>query len=346
MKAIRLLLRVIEWGCMLLFLLSAIFHQLVSYGIDQGIGQMNIVMHARPVQEVMNDPQVNDTIKQKLQLIEEIKKFAIDSLGLTASKNYSTFYDQHGKPILWVLTGAEKFRLRAVEWKFPVVGRVSYKGFFNFEKGKKAQQQLISKGYDTEYSNTSAWSTLGWFRDPVLSNFLYRSEGQIAELIIHEMTHATLYVKSSVDFNENFASAIGETGAEQFLESKYGDTSSVLADYRNRNEDYNRFASHMIHGTQQLDSLYHTFNDQQSDEIKNASKQNMINQIVSSLDTNSFHNKKRYHQLYDEQHLPNNAYLLGFTRYDLQKDEMKKELKEKYKNNIRQYIQSLKDKYK
>ena len=90
-----------------------------------------------------------------------------------------------------------------------------------YEKGKKEEEKLADAGYDTDYNTTSAWSTLGWFRDPILSNILYRTEGQVADLIIHEMTHATLYAKSSVDFNENLASAIGEVGAELFLKYKY-----------------------------------------------------------------------------------------------------------------------------
>jgi len=344
-KAISIFFRLIEVFFIVLFLFSTVFYQLVTYGIDQGIGQLGIVWNARPVSEVMNDAAAGDTVKTKLLLIEEIKKFAIDSLGLKASNNYTTFYDQHGKSILWVLTAAEKYRLQSYEWKFPVIGRVSYKGFFIYEKGKKEEQKLLAKGFDTDFRPTSAWSTLGWFRDPILSNFLNRSEGQIAELIIHEMTHATLYVKSSVDFNENLASAVGEEGAEEFLKFKYGDSSEVLIDFRNRNEDYNRFASHMLSGTRQLDSLYHTFSSTDQEETKNSLKQMMIKSIVESLDTVSFHKKKRYTKLFDNDQLPNNAYFLGFTRYDAQKEEMKKELKEKFQHNIKKYLYDLKNKF-
>ncbi len=344
-KVFRIFLRTIESLVILLFLFIVIFHKLVSYGIDQAIGQLNIVWSARPIEDVMKDASVNDTIKLKLRFVEEIKKYAIDSLGLKASENYTTLYDQHRKPALWVLTASEKYQMKSFEWWFPVVGNVGYKGFFVFDKGKDEQKELDEKGYDTDYNPTSAWSTLGWFRDPILSNFLYKTDGQIAELIIHEMTHATLYVKSSVDFNENLASVIGEAGAEQFLKYKYGDSSEVLKEYLNRNEDYNRFAQYMIAGTKKLDSVYHSFNSDDATSFKDEMKQKTIKEIVASLDTISFHNRKRYEKLFEDE-LPNNAYFLGFTRYDALKDKMKKEMKEEARGDIKMYIEQLKIKYK
>ena len=344
-KGIKILIRLIEASFILLFLLSVIFYHLVTYGIDQGIGQLKIVWNARPVADVMSDASVSDSIKAKLLLMDEIKNFAVDSLGMKPTKNYTTFYDQQGKSILWVLTASEKYRLQPYHWTFPVVGKVSYKGFFNFEKGKREEKKMSMEGFDTDFHSTSAWSTLGWFRDPILSNFLNKSEGQIAELIIHEMTHATLYVKSNVDFNENLASAIGEEGAEEFLTYKYGDSSGALNDFRHRNEDYNRYASHMLSGTKRVDSLYQSFTSADNEETKQKQKQRMIKEIISSLDTVSFHQKERYRKLFDDR-LPNNSYFLGFTRYDAQKEKMKKELKEKFQKNINRYLNDLKDKYK
>ena len=340
---IKYFLRTIEIIFILLFLFAAIFHKLVSYGIDQGMGQMKIVWNARPVQDVMNDASIADSVKSKLRLVDAIKKFAIDSLGLKESKNYSTLYDQHGKPILWVLTGSEKYLLKPVEWQFPVVGTVSYKGFFKLNNAKKEEQKLIDKGFDTDIGATGAWSTLGWFRDPILSNVLNRSDGQLAELFIHEMTHATIYLKSSVDFNENLASAIGEEGAEQFLKTKSGDSSEVLITYRNRNNDYNRFAEHMIRGTKKLDSLYHSFVNK-SDSEKKTLKENLIRKIIQMLDTISFASI-HFNNRFDKNNLPNNAYFLGFTRYDSQKAEMKKELKEKFNGDIKKYLEHCKEVY-
>jgi predicted aminopeptidase len=224
------------------------------------------------------------------------------------------------------------------------LGRVEYKGFFDYEKGKKEEKKLANDDYDTDYSTTSAWSTLGWFRDPILSNILYRTEGQVADLIIHEMTHATLYVKSSVDFNENLASAIGEIGAEQFLSYKYGDSSEAVIRYDNYRDDYNHFAEHMLRGINKLDSLYKTFSSTDVDSLQAIRKSEVIKSITSSMDTISFHNKARYLKIFSA-YTPNNAYFLAFKRYDSEKEKMKKELKEKFGGNIRSYLDYLKAKY-
>jgi len=342
---IKVFKRLPEMLLMAVVVLSSCNIRLVNYGVAQLKGQLHIVQNARPIEEVLKDPSVPDSLKKKLILVGEIKKFGVDSLGLKLSKNYTTVYDQKGKPVLWVLTAAEKYALKSYHWKFPLLGTVEYKGFFEYEKGKKEEHKLADLGYDTDYNTTSAWSTLGWFRDPILSNILYRTEGQVADLIIHEMTHATLYVKSSVDFNENLASAIGEIGAEHFLKSKYGDSSEAVLRYRNYRDDYNYFAAHMLRGIDKLDSLYKTFTATDDEQTKSKKKKLTIEQIVNSLDTISFHNKTRYMKLFSGT-LPNNAYFLGFRRYDSEKEEMKIELRNKYNGNIKSYLQSLQKKYK
>jgi predicted aminopeptidase len=200
---------------------------------------------------------------------------------------------------------------------------------------------MIEKGYDTDYDDVSAWSTLGWFKDPVLSNMLYRGKGQIAELIIHEMTHATLYLKSNVDINENLASVCGEQGAIKFLQSTFGDSSSELKNYLERKEDYDQFSAHMLAGTAALDSLYSLYNDSLT-ILKMKVKKKMISQIVASLDTVKFHNEKRHKNLFSEA-MPNNAYLLNFVRYDSQKNKMKNILSENFHDNIRAFIDHIRE---
>src|SRR5262245_54707547 len=117
---------------MALILWMAMNAPLVIYGIDQGRGQLNIVMHSVEVDDVLSDPKVPDSIKAKLRFIEDVKKFAIDSLGLKGTKNYTTYFDQQGRPLLWVLTASDRFALKAYEWKFPLLGSVSYKGYFDY----------------------------------------------------------------------------------------------------------------------------------------------------------------------------------------------------------------------
>jgi len=312
---------------------------LVTYGWNQLKGQMQIINNSRPLTEVLNDKEIPDSLKAKIRFIDVIAKYASDSLGLKRSENYTTLYDQKNKPILWVITASDRYKLNAYQWKFPFLGSVSYKGFFDYAKGAYEDSLLQLQGYDTDYGEVSAWSTLGWFNDPILSNMLYRSDGQLAELIIHEMTHATVYLKSNVDLNENLASMIGEEGAIRFLNSHFGENSQQAKDYVNRKNDYDLFSNQMLLARTKLDSLYKTF-DGLNTAVKDSLKSYMIEEIVSSLDTVSFHNKKRYASLF-EKRKPNNAYFMNFVRYDSQKEEMRKILNEKYKGNIILYLKSI-----
>ena len=300
---------------------------------------MHIVMNARSMKDVLVDTTVPDSIKQKIYFIEKIKKFSIDTIGLKSSENYTTFFDQKDKPLLWVITASEPFEMKAFEWKFPLLGKVTYKGFFDYDKGKKEEALLKVQGFDTDYGEVSAWSTLGWFHDPILSGMFRRNKGQLAELIIHELTHSTLYLKSNVNLNENLASVCGEQGAIHFLRSTYGIDSKEFDEYIKNKEDYNRFSRHMLIGAHLLDSLYMSMNDSNT-IFKQVNKNILIKAIVNSLDTITFHFPLRYKNVFNKQ-LPNNAYFIDFIRYDAQKDEMKNVLLKKFNGNIKEYINFL-----
>lgn len=163
----------------ILFILAGIFlilsvwqYRLIRYGLQQLKGQLHIVSNAQPIGEILNDPDFPDSLKNKLRLSYAVRSYATGVLGLKDSKNYTTVYDQKGKPALWVLTASEPFALKAYEWYFPFLGDVSYKGFFEKENGENDLRQLMSMGYDISFRPTTAWSTLGWFKDPLLSGML------------------------------------------------------------------------------------------------------------------------------------------------------------------------------
>ena len=197
-------------------ILGVFNYKLLKYGIQQLTGQYKIVSNSIPINEYASQNDIPDSIKFKLSLIAEAKEYAFENLALKYSENYSTIYDQQGKPLMWLLTASLPFKMVAREWSFPLVGAFSYKGFFNQKSAEKEFEELKLKGWDVLIREVGGWSTLGWFKDPVLSEMLNRSTGKLAELIIHELTHGTLYIKDSVEFNENLASFVGIKGTEQF----------------------------------------------------------------------------------------------------------------------------------
>lgn len=339
-----ILKRILASLVILMIVLVFIYFDLILYGVRQGVGQLHIIRNARPVEEFIHDPAFPDSLKSKLILIRDVRQFAIDSLGLKDTRNYKTLYDQKGEEIMWVVTACEPFALRPREWRFPVVGAVPYKGFFNRDLAVALAQELEAEGWDVSIRNPGGWSTLGWFTDPILSKMLERNEGDLANLIIHEMSHATIFVKDSVDFNENLATFIGDRGAELFLIATYGPESEEYKTYIDEDHDYLRFADHMLRGAGKLDSLYQTMQEDDPVEHKRRLKEDMIRGIVESLDTLTLRTARNPAHRFRET-LPNNAYFMNFVRYQAKQDIFMEEWRGRFGGDLQAYIRYLAEKY-
>lgn len=340
----QLIKRIIYITIGMLILLIIWQHELVNYGIAQGKGQFKIIWGAKPISEVLNDPYVHDTIKYKLSLIQEIRQYSFDSLGINESKNYTTYYDQKGQPLLWVITGCEPYELKAKEWSFPLIGSFTYKGFFDLERAKKEELILKAQNFDTNIGTVGGWSTLGFFKDPVLSNMLKRNEGELANLIIHELTHGTLFVKDSVSFNENLASFIGDKGAQKFLNFKFGINSPQYINYVKKMEDREKFTEHVLKGAALLDTLYNSFDTKEKDEVKIDKKYSLINEITTQIDSIPFHSPE-YYRDYFRQTMPNNTFFMSYLRYSAKLDDLEHEYEVKFNSDLKKYLEHLKSIY-
>jgi len=332
----------------LLFLIALVVaiiwnYELISYGIEQGRGQLHIIWNAREVTEIMEDPSTPDSLRQRLAYIDKVRAFAIETLGLNDTENYTTLFDQQGKPILWVVTGTRPFAFEPYTWRFPVVGTVPYKGFFREELAEKELQRIKDEGYDAGIRTVGGWSTLGWFRDPILSEMLGRSDGDLANLIIHELVHATIFVKDSVTFNENLASFIGDRGAVLFLSDHFGESSEQLNAYYKELDDELRFADHILRGADRLDSLYR--DRAGTDSVRLALKKNeMISEIVETLDT------LQLTYTYDvterlRNNLPNNTYFMSFIRYRERQQDLDSLYVHRYDADLLRMIKEFKNAY-
>ena len=338
------MIRKIIFGILAILFAAIIWNwSLLVYGINQGIGQLNIVRKARPVEEFLSDPQFPDSLKSKLRLIDEVRKFAIDSLGLKDTDNYKTLYDQKGKELMWVITACEPFELKPKQWTFPVLGSVPYKGYFDKEKARVERDQLEKEGWDVSVMNPGGWSTLGWFTDPILSGMLTRSEGDLASLIIHEMVHATFFVKDSVELNENLASFIGDTTAYDFLKWKFGADSKEYITYLHEDQDYRTYYPHVLRGTKMLDSLYQAMKDEPVD-AKKKKKEKAIRRIVETMDTLTLHTTRKPSQRYKKK-LPNNAFFMSYRRYQSKQLLFKDELKNNHNGDLLRMIKEYQLKY-
>jgi predicted aminopeptidase len=292
----------------------------------------------------LEDPQFPDSLKAKLHLIDEVRKYAIDSLGLKDTDNYKTLYDQKGEELMWVVTACEPFQLRPKMWEFPVVGSVPYKGYFSKDKAKRERDELEKEGWDVSVRNPGGWSTLGWFKDPILSEMLKRSEGDLASLILHEMVHSTLWIKDSVDFNENLASFIGDTAAYNFLAYKYGKESKPYTTYLYEDQDYRKFSRYVLSASTKLDSLYQTIAENEPVESKKEKKEEMIKAIVRNMDTLNLKLNKTPSKRY-EKRLPNNTYFMAYRHYQSKQNTFKDEFDRRFHGDVRAYVKYLSTKY-
>ena len=197
-------------------------------------------------------------------------------------------------------------------------------------------------GYDTEYSAVSGWSTLGWFGDPILSNMLKRSEGSLADLIIHELTHSTIYIKNEVDYNENLATFIGNKGALMFLNSKYDVNSKESIEFLNLQKDRKKYVVHILRGCNHLDSLYKKFKPELSSELKNSIKNDQILKIITTIDTIQFINPKKFKWDLEKNEIPNNTFFMSYLRYRKKQNSFDSILETKFDNDIRKLIKYIK----
>jgi predicted aminopeptidase len=318
-------------------------YKLISYGLEQGRGQLHIIWNARDVSEILTDPATPDSLRQRLNYIDEVRTYAIDKLGLNDTDNYTSLYDQKGEPVLWVVTATKPFKFTPYTWKFPIVGKVPYKGFFRKDLALLELERLKKLGYDAGLRTVGGWSTLGWFSDPILSDMLGRSDGDLANLIVHELVHATIFVKDSVTFNENLASFIGDRGAIMFLKDHFGEGSEELVNYYTELDDEQRYASHILRGADKLDSLYSKNSSMDSVSLAGL-KQSMIRDIVYSMDTlNLTYTYGITTQL--RNNLPNNTYFMSFIRYRERQQDLDSLYMNAYNSDLIRMIGELKNKY-
>lgn len=331
---------------LVLFILLAAFltyqYKAVFYGLGQAAGQAEVLWNAKPIEQLIETRDFPDSTKQKFKYIQKVKQFAQDSLGLNASKNYSTFYDQKGKPILWVVTASPEFEIKAHQWSFPLAGKFSYKGFFDHAKAEKEAKKMKHKGYDTEIDEVNAWSTLGWFRDPILSSMLNRSDGSLAELIIHELSHATVYRKNAVEFNENFATFVGRKGAEAFLKSHFGAKSKELNQYRESQARKAHFNSFMQKAIEELNELYASFDENLSLAEKRKIKAEAIEDLKNRLANSSYDKEAEKEKKRLANFRPNNAYFSAFSTYHAKQHNLQDRLENEFNGDLKALIATIK----
>jgi predicted aminopeptidase len=282
----------------------------ILYLSKLGWHQSFITFHSVSVEEILEDERADGEAKEKIRFIQEVKRYGENKLGLKRTKSYSKFFEVKD-PILYVVTASEKDRLQLYHWSFPIVGKVTYKSFFTQKGVLKEKRLLEEKGFDTFVQEVGAYSTLGWLRDPIFSTVLKWDEITLANLILHEMTHATIYFKGQTDFNEQMATFIGNRGAIDFLIEKYGKESEEVAEAIHVQEDDILFSQWIDQACQRLSAHYAKVI---SKDEKLRGREEIFRSIKEEFKEMKVRFKSDSYQDFEKLTL-NNAVLLAYRRY-------------------------------
>jgi predicted aminopeptidase len=224
----RILRRILIWIplALLLALLVFLLTPLGRYLARAGVAEAQILLARRPIALAVTDSSLGVGTRGKLALVLEARQYAQDSLGLRAKKSFTQFTQLDRDTLVLVLSAAPRDQLVPHLWWFPIVGRLPYKGYFDFARASAEAQGMSRDGYDVNLRPASAFSTLGWFNDPLLSTTLAADSVDLVDTVIHELIHNTFFARDQAVFNESFANFAGARGAAAFFRSR-GDMNSA-----------------------------------------------------------------------------------------------------------------------
>ncbi len=183
-------------------------------------GQYQIFAHQERIEKLLTDPATPPKLKRQFELLQRLRVFADTQLKLPVNGHYRKYVDVHRPYVVWNVQAAPEFSLEPKTWWYPLVGSLEYRGYFSKSGAEDEAGYLRKKGYDVFVGSVDAYSTLGWFKDPVLNTFIFRDEPELAEVIFHELGHQRVFARGDTDFNEAFATVVGQEGARRWLQAQ------------------------------------------------------------------------------------------------------------------------------
>ena len=265
----------------------------ISYYAQALKGHVDIMTARQDVGELIDDPSTTEALRARMASASAIRQFATDELALPDNNSYRSYVDVHRDAVTWAIFAAPEFSLTPRTWCFPVFGCVPYRGYFSKKSAIETAVELQRQGLEVYVTGITAYSTLGWSSDPLLSTMFRQDETYLAALVFHELAHQRVYVNDDFAFNESFAVAVETTGVRKWLRAT-GDTAGL----RRYEADRKRKAEFLALLSRTRHELAHVYDDAGTPGQKRAAKKAAIERL-----------RMRYREMRD-------GHWGGYRRYD------------------------------
>ncbi len=259
---------------------------------------------AKPIREVIEDVHTSPHLKQLLAEVAVVKKFG-ESKGLKATKNYEDYVNVGSEAVVWVVSASEPYEFKSKVWNFPIVGSFTYLGYFDKKDAQLFASTLENEGLDTDVRGAGAYSTLGWFKDPILSTMIDRHSSPLSALVnvvLHESTHATFYIEGQSVFNESLAQFVGDELTKEYLDLN---AKAELQAYLNEKKQGDHWTKDFHDSYEKLNQVYRS---QVSVDEKKRIKETVFEELRSK---------------YKIRRKLTNASLVQFKTYDTSQDRFR-----------------------
>jgi predicted aminopeptidase len=242
-------------GLILLFVLGCLSAcETSSYYSQLAAGQRDLLNGRESIEALLENPDTPKALRERLLLVKSIRDFASAEIALPDNESYRDYVDLERPYAVWNVYAAQEFSATAKEWCFPIAGCVAYRGYFEQQKARDYARGLSEQGVDSFVGGVAAYSTLGWFDDPVLNTFINRDDARLAGLVFHELAHQQLYLPGDTSFNESFARAVEIEGVRRWLSQQQRET--LMADYLLDQKIHEDFVDTLMAGREELVTLY------------------------------------------------------------------------------------------
>jgi predicted aminopeptidase len=251
----------------------------IGYYAQAAHGQWQLLSSRQPVGDLLASPQTDPALKQRLELINEVRDFAREKIDLPVGENFATYVDVGRPYVIWNVFAAPELSIKPMTWCYPIAGCVSYRGYFAESAANDKARQLSEQGYDVYVGGVRAFSTLGWFDDSILSTYAMQSEASLAGLIFHELAHQVVYVEDDTAFNESFAQSVEQLALQQYFGSRAADPTRAraFATYMANQSREQAFTTMLLKARTSLHDVYSSGKD---DAERRAGKQRVLAQLA------------------------------------------------------------------